>query len=48
MSEPINPLVVPSLVVAATDADFTNFVELSKQVPVIVDLWATWCEPCKQ
>ncbi|MEN9751541.1 MAG: hypothetical protein RLZZ600_588 [Actinomycetota bacterium] len=48
MAEPINPLVVPSLVVAATDADFANFVELSKQVPVIVDLWATWCEPCKQ
>ena len=48
MTEPMNPLVVPSLVVAATDADFANFVELSKQVPVIVDLWATWCEPCKQ
>jgi putative thioredoxin len=41
-------LVVPSLVVAATDADFANFVELSRTVPVIVDLWATWCEPCKQ
>ena len=48
MTNDINPLVVPSLVVAATDADFANFVELSKQVPVIVDLWATWCEPCKQ
>jgi putative thioredoxin len=44
----MNPLVVPSLVVAGTDADFTNYVELSKEVPVIVDLWATWCEPCKQ
>lgn len=41
-------LVVPSLVVAATDADFANFVELSRTVPVVVDLWATWCEPCKQ
>lgn len=42
------PLAVPSLVVAANDSDFANFVELSRTVPVIVDLWATWCEPCKQ
>ena len=41
-------LQVPSLVVAATDADFANFVELSRTVPVVVDLWASWCEPCKQ
>ena len=39
---------VPSLIAEGTDANFLDFVELSKQVPVVVDLWATWCEPCKQ
>lgn len=39
---------VPSLIAEGTDANFLEFVELSKQVPVVVDLWATWCEPCKQ
>ncbi|HHW51349.1 MAG TPA: tetratricopeptide repeat protein [Pseudoclavibacter sp.] len=37
-----------SFVTAGTDDNFTQFLELSQQVPVIVDLWATWCQPCRQ
>lgn len=35
------------VIVDVTDATFAQVLQQSATVPVVVDLWAEWCQPCK-